>query len=593
MDKHICWLDAEQKDLEEKVLAEYSSDEVWQHLQYLTTLTRRAGTDDELKAANYISQKLEEYGIEREIHELDAYVSLPEDAELKIFHPVQKLLPCLPAAFTAPTPPEGIEADLISLMKHRGEDHKNTDVRGKVVLIGGNKESRSEAEYIVSKGRAAAHIYVTPGKSKTISMVNLRKTWGSPTPQTIDEDPRTPAISICNEDGRYLLELMKNSRVVVNVKARAWRGYKKIRLPTGTLRGTKDVQKFVLVAGHYCSWFTGATDNAAADSLLLEMGRIFSKYRKRLSRGIRFAWWSGHEQGTFAGSTWYVDNFWDDLRDDAIAYLSMDSIGRTGSVGFETRNTEEVRKFHETVVGNVLSLEVKSERITKRGDQSFHGMGLPSFTGKPDLIVEDSGDMFVEPAWYRHSIEDTLDKLDVDLIRIPFEVNTVSILRLCNNPVLPFEFVTMADVLKDALNDLRKDNKSAIDLTSLVAQVKILKKRAESLNKRINRNLSVYESKQKDKVLETKFDEINACLMELSRILIPILSTGAGKYSQDPWGTPFKPIPILQPLKQLNAMASGSDEYRALRTLLVRHRNEVSDALDSANRLLGTVLSKV
>ena len=54
MGKHIAWLDEKEKRLEKKVLAEYSSDEVRKHLDYLTTLTRIAGTEDERKAANYI-----------------------------------------------------------------------------------------------------------------------------------------------------------------------------------------------------------------------------------------------------------------------------------------------------------------------------------------------------------------------------------------------------------------------------------------------------------------------------------------------------------------------------------------------------------
>jgi hypothetical protein len=58
MEKQISWVENKEKELEKKVLAEYSSDEVRKHLEYLTTLIRRAGTDDELKAAKYIKSKL-------------------------------------------------------------------------------------------------------------------------------------------------------------------------------------------------------------------------------------------------------------------------------------------------------------------------------------------------------------------------------------------------------------------------------------------------------------------------------------------------------------------------------------------------------
>lgn len=57
------------------ILAEYSDKEVRKHLEYLTTLNRIAGTEDERKAAQYIKSKLDEYGVDSEIYEFDAYIS--------------------------------------------------------------------------------------------------------------------------------------------------------------------------------------------------------------------------------------------------------------------------------------------------------------------------------------------------------------------------------------------------------------------------------------------------------------------------------------------------------------------------------------
>jgi hypothetical protein len=79
--------------------------------------------------------------------------------------------------------------------------------------------------------------------------------------------------------------------------------------------------------------------------------------------------------------------------------------------------------------------------------------------------------------------------------------------------------------------------------------------------------------------------------MKLGRILMPVLATRAGKYGQDPMGTAFRPIPILQPVEKLNGMDSENEEYKALRTLLVRERNKLSDAINSANGLLNTMLT--
>jgi hypothetical protein len=594
MDKHISWLDAEERELEKKVEADYSVDEVRKHLEYLTTLTRMAGTGDELKAAHYIKGKLDEYGVDSEIYEFDAYISHPGKAELEVLSPVQKFLSCLPWIFITPTPPEGIEAELISVGKGWDKDYQGVDVRGKIVLVEpGAREVRVEAAQKAEERGAAAQIHITRGKRRAINFGQTRNTWGSPTQETIGKVPKTPAVAICSEDGSYLEELTRKGAVVVRLEADAWRGYKKIRLPVGTLEGMREPEKYVLLAGHYCSWFIGATDNAAANSLMLEMARIFSKHRKHLGRGIKFAWWSGHEQGAYAGSTWYLDTFWDDIRDNAIAYVVMDGIGRIGSSGFDPRDTEEIRKFYEGIIKDVLGLEAKSKRVLKSGDQSYLGVGLPSFKGKPGFAAEQTGGIDVDPVWYGHTAEDTLDKVDMDLIRIPFRVNAVSILRLCNNPVLPFDFVTVAEAFADGLNDLQKASKSGLDMTSLMRHAEALRKNVEALNKTMDENLSAYEKNRRDAGLEGKFKEINACLMELGRILMPVLSTKTGKYGQDPMGTKFRPIPVLQPLKNLNDMDSDSEVYKALHTSLVRERNKVSDTLNLANRILANTLGRI
>jgi len=592
MGKFMSWLGPKEKALEKKILAEYSGDAVRRHLEYLAGLTRRAGTEDERKAAEYIKGKLEEYNVTGHIYEFDAYIGPPGNAEFEVISPVKKSLPCLARTFITPTPPDGIKAELI-LVPGTGleKDYEGLDVRGKIALIEpGYREGRVEAAQIAEEKGAIGQIHITLGIGREISIGQIRYTWGNPTPDTMNKVPMTPLIAICNEDGKYLIELMKKGPVVVRLKTDAWRGYKKIRLPMGTINGMKEPEKYVLLGGHYCSWFSGAVDNAAANSLMLEMARIFSKNRKDLNRGIKFVWWPGHEQGTYAGSTWFLDNFWDDVRDNGIAYLVMDAIGRMGSSGYEAFNTEEIRKFHEMLIRDVLGEEVKSNRVTKVGDQSFWGMGLPSIMGNTTFTAEKTAAMGGKPHWYSHTIEDTLDKVEMEAIVIPFQVNAVSILRLCNCPVLPFDYITVAEEFKKRLYAFQKEDQSLIDLTSLITQMEELEKKVEALNKGIEKNLLVYEKRGAQRGLNIKFKEINACLMELSRILMPALSSKAGKYGQDPFGSKYKLIPTLQPLERLRVMDRDSEEYKALLTSLLRERNKLSDTFKLANNILSNVL---
>jgi hypothetical protein len=592
--KHISFLSDEEKELEKRVLAEYSRCEVRRHLELFTTLTRISGTDDELKAACYIDKKLNEYRVDSDIYEFDAYISYPRKAEFEVLFPVRKSFPCLTQAFVASTPPEGIEAELISLGRGLKKDYQGVDVRAKIVLLEpGGGVAQVIAAQTAEKNRAAAQVHINSGSPRAISIMQLRNTWGSPTWETIDNVLQRPAIGISNQDGIYLTELTRKNRVKVRLKVDAWCGYKTVRQPIGTLMGEKEPKKYILFGAHYCSWFKGATDNAVANSLMLEMARIFSKYRKNLNRSIRFAWWTGHTQGTFAGSTWYLDNYWDDIRKNAIVYLNMDGVGRTGSSGFEARNTEEIRKFHELVIRQVLGIEVKSRRVSKIGDQSFWGIGLPSFTGRTDLTVNQTSSAKRNIEWYRHTKEDTLDKVDMEQIVPTFRVNAISICRLCNNPILPFEFTTVAEAIKIRLNELQKVNQASLDLTSLINEVDAMKEKTQALNGSIEKSISTYKRASNRIRVDPKFKKINICLMELSRILIPALYSRAGKYGQDQMGSKFKPIPLLQPLEDMNSMDKNSYEYKALRTSLVRERNKISDTLNSANRFLDDTLNSL
>jgi hypothetical protein len=591
MVKHIAWIGAEEKELEKKIFSEYSTDNIRKHIEYLTTLRRMAGTEDELQAARYIENALDGYGIDSQIHEFDAYISHPGKAELEIIAPFKKSIPCLPRIFITPSPPEGLEAEVVFVGSGSDENYQKVNAQGKIVLVmPGPHAGRVIAAQKAEAQGAIAQIHITKAKPGVIGCGQTRNIWGNPAPETLDKVPKTPAVAICYEDGNDLAELIQKGAVVVRLKADAWRGFGKIRVPVGKIPGAEEPEKFFLLAGHYCSWFIGATDNSAANALMLEMARIFSRYRRHLKRGIRLAWWSGHEQGTYAGSTWYLDTFWDEIRDHGIGYLAMDGIGRIGSSGFDPQNTEEIRKFYESVIRDVLGLETQSKRVSKIGDQSYLGMGLPSFTGKPGFTDEQkAGDL--DPVWYGHTAEDTLDKLDMDLIRVPFKVNSAAILRLCNGPVLPYDFITVADMFETGLDDIQKVNPSALNLDAVTSLLEQFKGNVKALHLMIDTVLTQYEKKKNRPDLEDRFKAINTCLIKLGRILMPVLATQAGKYGQDPMGTPFRPIPILRPIEKLERMDSENEEYKALRTLLVRERNKLSDALNWANRPLNFLLT--
>jgi len=71
--------------------------------------------------------------------------------------------------------------------------------------------------------------------------------------------------------------------------------------------------------------------------------------------------------------------------------------------------------------------------------------------------------------------------------------------------------------------------------------------------------------------------------MRLSRIMNPVNYTLRGRYDQDYYGAEYvQPIPILRPVAELASMNPDAEEYKTLKTKLIRARNKVSDTIQEA-----------
>jgi hypothetical protein len=183
-----------------------------------------------------------------------------------------------------------------------------------------------------------------------------------------------------------------------------------------------------------------------------------------------------------------------------------------------------------------------------------------------------------------------MDKVDMEAEMRAVRVYATSILRLCNNTILPFEVVTVADETLTALGELQARAKGVIDLSTLMSKAERLKDEAARLSAKTNEISKHGRGGQEPRGVS----EVNNCLMRLSRILNPILYTAVGRYEQDRYGASYltKPIPVLQSVSELASLDPDSTEYKALRTKLTREMNKVSDALEEASSLMRETVEK-
>ena len=127
----------------------------------------------------------------------------------------------------------------------------------------------------------------------------------------IGKTPKLPGIELAAEDYRRLARLAKTGDApVLEVRSDVRfidddpQAYNII----ADIAGTDPRAGYVMAGAHFDSWAAadGATDNGAGSVVVMEAARILRQLGVRPKRTIRFALWSGEEQGVY-GSLGYVE----------------------------------------------------------------------------------------------------------------------------------------------------------------------------------------------------------------------------------------------------------------------------------------------
>lgn len=177
--------------------------------------------------------------------------------------------------------------------------------------------------------------------------------------------------------------------------------------------GTDRRQEVVIVGAHFDSWHggTGAVDNAAGCSVVLEAIRILKKLQLETRRTIRLVLWTGSEQGLLGARAYVATHFADPTvmqlkpaHAQVSAYVNLDG-GRGPIRGLQVQGNEPAARalepWHAAVKEHgVTTLSLATTRTSDHAP--FDAVGLPAF----DVIQEA-----LDPENARHSSADTYDRL--------------------------------------------------------------------------------------------------------------------------------------------------------------------------------------
>ena len=597
----MIWLTEGDKHLLSEIEGEISEEELrqnWRRFMEFTPIP--SGSPQEEEAIQFLKRKLEEYGLEPKVLRYDGYISEPKWAKLEVLSPQKMEVRCTPYRQVGTTGPEGVEGEVVYIGP---EEIGKVECGGKIVLAdqatSGDWMGLRDGLLLRLQEMGVKGLIVVEQDSFMPTVVHQRADFsvsGAPTSDNLHLIQRIPAIvHVSNRDGQLLKTLVKGGGMRVRVTSIVETGWKRLPLLVAEIRGARDPDRFLLVNGHIDTppFSPGVTDNASGDVAMLELARLLNGHRDRLERSVRFAFWTGHEIGRYAGSTWYNDAFWHDLRYRCTGFLNIDSPGAEGATTYRAVPIGEVQELAAESIRAATGIEVDDFRWpTRAGDSSFWGTGIPhaSLTSARPKEQYDPFVNYSGGGWWWHTPWATMDRGDAKVLATDVKVDLNYIFRMTNCPVLPMNFVPYAEAMLDILKELQtKADKvrAYFNLEPVIERAREFRELAEELEAAAKKAL---EKEAPEEVVE----ELNRCIMLTSRHINLIAHSNTKKTEQVSMKTfGATPFPRIHGILELAEMPlPHAAEFKFLRTKLLRQRNYVEDGFHLTNELIREALEK-
>ena len=281
---------------------------------------RIAGTKYEAMTKDFIEKKFRAYGLD-DVHTQEfplppQWIPTNWDYTFTSGGKSYTFQSVNPAVGSEPTPPGGLDLDVVWVGTGTAADFAGRDVKGKAALIHSIPAPGSmghSAAYNGAMARAfqngAAAIGVIYGISDNFAI------WqGLGNAGLADARLTVPAFFMGYQDGKVIREILGSGQPVrLKMKADIERrmGLKSMSI-FGTLPGVSGEN--IIVMAHMDGWYEAALDNASGLSTMLALAEYFSQTPKQQRRrSITFIGTAGHHTGS-PGSRWLHEH-----RDTALA----------------------------------------------------------------------------------------------------------------------------------------------------------------------------------------------------------------------------------------------------------------------------------
>ena len=544
------------------------------HTREIVRHERPSGSPGENAAIDYIVATLRADGVPVEVHAFQAYASDPVSARVEVVG--SDYAPdAITMSFSGST--RGLEAPLVDVGRLRdlpnlavgtGERlilagdagdrriRNGADVSGAIALVEG--QPRNAPVAVLAELGAVGIIFVNP--EERLNDLIVTSTWGTPSLRNQHRLPTLPVAQIRKSAGENLRQRLARGPVRVRLAIEVSTGWKEQRIAVARIPAPDSDAPFVLFGGHIDAWYHGGTDEGASNAAMVELARAFHRQRHLLRRGLVVAWWPGHSNGRYAGSTWFADRFFDDLRERGVAYVNIDGIGQTGAKRFGGATTASLAALASRVVHDRTGTDIDPSRPGRNSDQSFNGIGLPLLQISHTRLSEDGG------YWWWHTPDDTFDKVDFDILKADTDLYVDALSEMLAAATFPIDLVAEVRALGDVMAQRARAGGGRFDLPEAARRQRTL--------------LGIVEEIQGNDAASTG-PEIDLARIRILRPLHRVLYSPVGPFHPDP-GRNLGLLPGLAPVAILASEDPSTDRYRFAYATLVRERNRLLEALDLA-----------
>src|SRR5271163_900922 len=490
-------------------------------------------------------------------------------------------------------------------------------------------------EYHIQRG-AITYDFMVPGDPLTPGWASIPGAKRIPVEEAVSI-PKIMALPLSWHDAKPLLSNMDGpvapddwqgglpikyhlggNRVRVHVKIEMDNSTQPYYVVEGRIRGAQLPDEWIVLGNHRDAWVFGGVDPSSGTASMMELTRALRKLAKagtRPRRTLVFCSWDGEEVG-LTGSTEWGEQFADELRKKAVAYINVDSstsgtnfhgqavaslapmlveTSRTlrdpsGKSLYEAWKASSTRERSEAKQsGAVTDLNVTDSNLadTRIGSGSDHTVFL-NFVGMPVLGLQFDG-----PYGVYHSAYDDFFWMNhfgdpgYRYHTLMSQLWGVLALRLANADLLPFDFASYASNIRQFVNELTKgmgtrNDTSQLDLKPVLDAIDAFEAAGKRLDESANRALA-------SGAIDPKLaDTINHGAMQVERNwLNPDGIPGRPWFKHILYGARFTyahlELPGLTEAVEKQDWATAKQQAEILRQALINNTKLVSQLNSSLN----------